>query len=46
MLIVTSNGTLVKRLLMSKEHTWSDEMELLQRVSTKLKESLTQNLEN
>ena len=44
MSIVTSSGTLVKRLL--KEHIWSNEMKLWRKASTKLKESLTQNLEN
>ena len=34
------------RLFLSKEHVWSDEVELLQRVSTKLNVLLTQNLEN
>ena len=46
MSIVSSSGILVKRLLMSKEHIWSDEMELLCKVSTKFKESLTRILEN
>ena len=33
MLIVSSNRTLIKSLLMSKEHIWSDEMEFLRRVN-------------
>ena len=31
---------------MSKEHIWSDKQELWRRISTKLKESFTQKLEN
>ena len=46
MLIVLSSGTLVKKLYMSKEHIWSDKQEFLRRISTKLKESFTQKLEN
>ena len=46
MFMVSSKGTFVKRLFISKEHIWSDKQGLLRRLSTKLKESFTQNLEN
>ena len=46
MFMVSSKGTFVKRLFISKEHIWSDEHGLIRRLSTKLKESFTQYLKN
>ena len=44
--MVSSKGTFVNRLFISKEHIWSEEDGLLRRFSTKLNESFTQKLEN
>ena len=44
--MVSSKGTFVNKLFISKEHIWSEEDGLLRRFSTKLKESFTQKFEN